>query len=158
MGPALGACISLVAPYDATFDESLNGALRRHRQVPRLRLGRRTGGARQSKETVEYYAASYNRLDRLSQRASLTRSRACAGNDALQEFSKSPSTTSELPADYAQFDCLEASLYFVRFYLDQLHFDHQSGGVLNRSEAKASGGILQTLIAGAIQTFLAAKE
>lgn len=154
----LSGCISLVAPYDATFDESLN---KLSEGTATFLAAASNGGSERSyssKEAVEYYAATYNVLERLSQRASLSRgSIPCPTNSNLETFAAAGTSTTSLPDDYLRFDCREFQLYAVRLYADQLNYAHRKDGSLNKSEAKALGGTLQTSILGAIQTFVVNK-
>ncbi len=153
----LAACVSLVAPYDPQFDQDLN---KLSQDTAKFLAAAASGGPERltsSKEAVAYFAAGYNTLDRLSQRAALKRGRSCIGNEALKAFADQPTSRSKLPEDYVKFDCLEAQLYFVRFYLDQLAFAEDTGGALNKGEVDATGTPLQTAILGAIQTFLVSK-
>ena len=128
------ACATFVAPYDATFDTSLN------------------------KEAVAYYASTGNVLDRLTERAKLTRGHIpCPTNESLVSFAAMPTSKTVLPEDYRKLDCREFQLYAVRLYSNQLEYAHGNDGVLNRSEAAALGGALQVSILGAIQTFVVNK-
>ena len=152
-------CISIVAPYDPEFDQVLHSL---SEETAKFLAAAESGGPERlasSEEAVTYYATTYNVLDRLSQRAKLKRGIVACPNDAdLKTFSEQPTSSSPLPTDYAKFDCLEAHLYYVRFYVDQLDYAERSGGVLTRGEAVAAGGILQISILGAIQTFLVGKS
>jgi len=154
----MSACVSLVAPYDATFDQSLN---KYSEDTAKFIAAAKAGGperAYNSKETIEYYAASYNLLDRLSQRAEKTRASVpCPGSKGLLAFSQLPSSISPLPDDYQSFDCREYQLYGVRYYLDQLNYGHRNDGVLKPGEAQNYGGQLQNAILGAISTFVLTK-
>jgi hypothetical protein len=97
---ALAGCASLVAPYDAYFDQSLNKLSEDTAKF--LAAAAVNGPERQatSKEAVAYYAATYNLLDRLSQRAKLSRaSVACTTNPVLKVYWAQPSS-SQLPDDY----------------------------------------------------------
>jgi len=154
----LVGCASLVAPYDATFDQSLN---KLSSDTATFLAAASAGGSERSyssDETVAYYAATYNLLDRLSQRASLSRGAVpCPTNASLIEFAGTATSTTTLPADYREFDCREFQLYSVRIYVDQMHYAHEKGGSLNRSEATALGNTLQTSVMGAIETFVVNK-
>jgi hypothetical protein len=154
----LGACASLIAPYDDTFDQSLN---RLSENTARLLAAAKNGGPESqdnSKETTDYYATSYNTIDRLIQRAQLTRGTVpCPTNATLVEFFKQPTSTTKLPDDHEKLDCREVQLYSVRLFLDQLRYGHKTGGTLNPSEVQALGGALQVSIMGAIQTFIVNK-
>ncbi|MBL8583652.1 MAG: hypothetical protein JNL61_15700 [Rhizobiaceae bacterium] len=152
------ACASLVAPYDATFDQSLN---KLSEETARFLAAAESGGSERSfasEETVAYYATTYNVLDRLIERARLTRgSVPCATDRELAAFAGQPTSRTSLPEDYLKLDCREFQLYGVRLYANQLEYAHQTGGVLNRPEAKAQGGTLQAAIMAAILTFVANK-
>ncbi|MGK9165627.1 hypothetical protein KXR53_04985 [Inquilinus limosus] len=154
----LYGCVSLVSPYDASFDQGLN---KLSEDTARFTAAAEAGGSERlaaSKEAVAYYAVAYNTLDRLSQRAMLTRgSVPCPNNSVLKTFSEQPTSSSELPDDYLEFDCREYQLYSVRFFVDQLKHAQAQGGTLNAGEAKALGGQLQISILGAIQTFIVNK-
>ena len=154
----ISGCISLVAPYDATFDQSLN---KFSEDTAKFAASAKVGGAErfyESKETTAYYAVSYNVLDRLSQRAARTRASVpCPDSQGLLAFSQLQSSTSPLPEDYTQFDCRESQLYSVRYYLDQLNYGHKTDGVLKPGEAQTYGGQLQNAILGAISTFSLTK-
>lgn len=149
---------ALVAPYDSTFDQSLN---KLSEDTAKFTASAAAGGSErsaESKETKTYYAATYNLLDRLSQRARLTRAIVpCPADAGLKEFSRQVTSTSQLPTDYESFDCREAQLYYVRFYVDQMAFAHRQPGGLNAGRARAVGNVLQTAIMGAIQTFIVTK-
>lgn len=151
----LVGCGTLIAPYDATFDQSLN---KLSEDTAKFLATAAAGGSErlaQSKETVGYYAATYNVLDRLSQRARLTRGLVpCPTNATLKTFAAVPTSTTTLPDDYDKFDCREFQLYSIRLYVDQLNYGHKNDGVLNPSEVRALGGILQGSIMGAIETFV----
>jgi hypothetical protein len=155
---SMSACGTLIAPYDETFDQSLN---KLSDDTARFLAAASTGGPERSiasKETVAYYASSYNLLDRLAQRASLSRAIVpCPTDQSLKQFSALPTSKTKLPDDYQKFDCREFQLYAVRLYMDQLSYAHNTGGVLSVYEARATGGALQTAIQGAIQTFLVNK-
>jgi hypothetical protein len=148
----------LIAPYDETFDQSLN---KFSNDTATFLAAASAGGPERSvtsKEAVAYYASAYNLLDRLSQRARLSRALVpCPTDQSLKAFSASPTSKTKLPDDYEKFDCREFQLYAVRLYVDQLNFAHHTGGVLTPYEARAAGGILQTGTMGAIQTFLVNK-
>jgi hypothetical protein len=154
---ALCAC-ALVSPYDSYYDESLNTL---SSDTAKFLAAASSGGPERSftsKQSVSYYASTYNLLDRLSERAKLTRALvACPDNAALLQFSKEASSASKLPSDYQSFDCREHQLYAVRFYVDQLKFAHQQNGGLTATRARIAGRPLQTAILGAIQTFLVTK-
>lgn len=154
----LSACVALVAPYDSTFDQSLN---KLSEDTARF-LGMVSAGGSErrfeSREATEYYSVTYNVLDRLKERARLTRAVVpCPNNASLGEYAAKPSSRTVLPPDQMSFDCREFQLYAVRFNVDQLRYLHESGGTLNASEAKAAGGALQVSILGSIETFLATK-
>ncbi|TBF24884.1 MULTISPECIES: hypothetical protein [Rhizobium] len=155
---AMSGCMSIVAPYDSTFDQYLN---KFSEDTAKFTAAAKTGGPERiykSRETVEYYAASYNVLDRLSQRAAKTRAPApCPGSKGLLAFSQFPSSVSPLPQDYQSFDCREYQLYGVRYYLDQLNYGHRNDGILKPGEAQNYGGQLQNAILGAISTFALTK-
>lgn len=154
----IGACTTLVAAYDPTFDTTLNTL---SENTAKFLAGAEAGGVERSygsREAVAYYATTYNVLDRLSERARLTRAAiACPTNSTLPTFASAVTEKLDLPPDYTAFDCREFQLYGVRFYVGQLDYAHRSGGTLNRSEARALGGALQTAILGAIQTFVTNK-
>lgn len=146
-----------MAPYNAYFDQSLNKLSEDTAKF--LAAAAVNGPERQatSKEAVAYYAATYNLLDRLSQRAKLSRaSVACTTNPVLKVYWAQPSS-SQLPDDYETFDCREFQLYSVRHFVDQLHFVHGQSGGLNPGRLRVDGGALQTAILGAIQTFITTK-
>jgi hypothetical protein len=155
---ALSGCVSLVAPYDATFDTSLN---KLSEDTAKFVAAVSAGGAERSyssKEAVAYYASTGNVLDRLTERAKLTRGRIpCPTNASLEGFATEPTSKTVLPEDYRKLDCREFQLYAVRIYSNQLEYAHGNDGTLNKSEAKALGGALQVSILGAIQTFVANK-
>jgi hypothetical protein len=155
---SVSACGTLIAPYDETFDQGLN---KFSNETATFLAAASAGGPERlatSKEAVAYYAAAYNLLDRLSQRARLTRALVpCPTDQTLKDFSALATSKTKLPDDYEKFDCREFQLYAVRLYIDQLNFAHNTGGILNSSEARATGGALQTAIIGAIQTFLINK-
>jgi hypothetical protein len=152
------ACATLVAPYDATFDTSLN---KLSEDTAKLVAAANAGGAERSyhsKEAVAYYASTGNVLDRLTERAKLTRGHIpCPTNATLESFAEMPTSRTALPEDYQKLDCREFQLYAVRLYSNQREYAHADDGVLNKSEATALGGALQTSILGAIQTFVANK-
>ena len=152
------ACTTLVAPYDATFDTSLN---KLSEDTAKFLAAASAGAAERSyssKEAVAYYAATGNVLDRLTERAKLTRGRiACPTNALLESFAAEPASKTVLPEDYRNLDCREFQLYGVRFYSNQLEYTHGTDGILNKSEATSVGGALQVAILGAIQTFVANK-
>lgn len=154
----LSACISLVAPYDATFDQSLN---KLSESTAQFLAAAGAGGSERSyasQEAVAYYATTYNVLDRLIQRARLTRgSSACVTNKALESFALSPTSRTTLPPDHLDFDCREFQLYAVRLKANELEYVHETTGVLNRAEAKLQGGMLQAAIMGTIETFVQNK-
>jgi hypothetical protein len=154
----LSGCVSLVAPYDPTFDTSLN---KLSEDTAKFIAAASAGGLERSyrsQETVAYYASTNNVLDRLIARAKLTRGRiACPTNASLESFAAMPTSKTALPEDYRQLDCREFQLYAVRLYSNQLEYAHEQDGVLNGSEATALGGALQVSILGAIQTFVANK-
>ncbi len=155
---ALSACASIVAPYDTTFDQTLN---KFSEDTAKFVAAANAGSSERnysSKEAVAYYASAYNILDRLSERARLSRGFvACPTNASLKEFADSPAIKASLPEDYLKFDCREYQLVAVRFFVAQLEYAHKGDGYLNRSEAKAVGGALQTSILGSIQTFVVNK-
>ncbi|MDQ2632308.1 MAG: hypothetical protein M3Y78_01065 [Pseudomonadota bacterium] len=152
------ACATLVAPYDATFDTSLN---KLSEDTAKFLAAASAGGVERSyrsKEAVAYYASVGNVLDRLTERAKLTRGRIpCPTNELLESFAAEPTSKTVLPEDYRKLDCREFQLYGVRFYSNQLEYAHGSDGTLNKSEVTAVGGALQASILGAIQTFVANK-
>jgi hypothetical protein len=155
LGVALSACGTLIAPYDATFDQSLN---KLSEGTAIFLAGAASGGPEQqeqSRETTAYYAATYNLLERLSQRAKLSRGLVpCPTNASLKTFTAARTSRTTLPDDYEKLDCREFQLYAVRLNVDQLYYAHRNDGVLNRFEVRALGGVLQTSILGAIQTFV----
>src|SRR5690606_2346210 len=152
------ACATLVAPYDATFDTSLN---KLSEDTAKFLAAASAGGVERSyrsKEAVAYYASVGNVLDRLTERAKLTRGRIpCPTNELLESFAAEPTSKTVLPEDYRRLDCREFQLYGVRFYTNQFEHAHGSDDILNKSEATALGGALQVAILGAIQTFVANK-
>lgn len=154
----LSGCVTLVAPYDATFDQSLN---KLSEDTAKFLAAAKAGGSERSyssKETVEYYAATYNVLDRLTERAKLSRgSIPCPTDKELKSFAAAATSKTSLPDDYLKLDCREFQLYAVRLYTNQLEYGHESAGVLNKPEATALGGVLQASIMGAIQTFVVNK-
>ncbi len=154
----LAACISLVSPYDPVFDENLNQL---SEETAKFTAAAVAGGPERlanSPEAVEYYATTYNVLDRLSQRAELTRGAiACPTNAGLEALYLQPASSSTLPTDYLEFDCREFQLHAVRYYLDQLNYGHRNDGVLKAGEARTYGGQLQTATLGAIETFVVTK-
>ncbi|MCX7306322.1 MAG: hypothetical protein NTV73_18605 [Hyphomicrobiales bacterium] len=154
----VSACTTLIAPYDPTFDSSLN---KLSEDTAKFLAAASAGGperAYRSKETVAYYAATGNVLDRLIARAKLTRGYiACPTDASLESFAAAQTSKTELPDDFRKLDCREFQLYSVRLYSNQLEYAHASEGVLNRSEATALGGAFQTAIMGTIQTFVANK-
>lgn len=155
---ALSGCVSLVAPYDPTFDQSLN---KLSEETAKFLAAASAGGVERSynsKEAVAYYASTGNVLDRLTERAKLTRGRIpCPTNASLESFAAEPTSKTVLPEDYRKLDCREFQLYGVRFYSNQLEYAHGNDGILNKSEATALGGALQVAILGAIQTFVVNK-
>jgi hypothetical protein len=155
---SVAGCGTLVAPYDTTFDQTLN---KLSEDTAKFVAAAAAGGNERrfsSKEAVSYYAATYNVLDRLIERARLTRGFVpCPTDESLKAFVKVPTSNTALPDDYQKLDCREFQLYVVRLYVDQLSYAHKTDGVLNKSEAKATGGILQASILGAIQTFVVNK-
>jgi hypothetical protein len=152
------ACSTLVAQYDPVFDQSLNKFSEDSATFTAAAAAGEPQRLSSSKEAVEYYASSYNVLDRLSQRAQLTRASVpCPTNDKLGDFSKLPTSTSVLPDDYQSFDCREFQLYAVRYYLDQLSYGHRNDGILKPGEARSYGGQLQVATLGAIATFAITK-
>lgn len=154
----VSACTTLVAAYDPTFDTTLN---KLSEDTAKFLAAASAGGAERnyaSKEAVAYYASTGNVLDRLTERAKLTRgSVRCPTNEFLKTFAAEPSSKTVLPEDYLKLDCREFQLYGVRFYANQLEYAHESDGILNRSEASALGGALQVAVLGAIQTVVANK-
>ena len=152
------ACATLVAPYDATFDTSLN---KLSEDTAKFLAAASAGGVERSygsKEAVAYYASNSNVLDRLTERAKLTRGHIpCPTNETLVSFVAMPTSKTVLPEDYRKLDCREFQLYAVRLYSNQLEYAHGNDGILNRSEAAALGGALQVSILGAIQTFVVNK-
>ena len=152
------ACTTLVTPYDATFDTSLN---KLSEDTAKFVAAASAGGVERSfgsKETVAYYASTNNVLDRLTERARLTRGRIpCPTDESLAVFAAAPTSRTVLPDDYRKLDCREFQLYAVRLFANQLEYAHRNDGVLNKSEATALGGSLQSSILGAIQTFVVNK-
>lgn len=156
----LAGCANLVAPYDATFDQSLNQLSSDTAKflAAAAALANAPERSATSKESVAYYAATYNLLDRLSPRASLSRAVVpCATNPVLKLYWAQPISSAPLPDDYESFDCREFDLYAVRHFVDQLHSVHGQPGGLNAGRVKVNGGALQVAILGAIQTFIATK-
>jgi hypothetical protein len=153
-GVMMAGCTSLVGPYDATFDQSLN---KLSEDTAKFIAAAEAGGlARESKasETVAYYAATYNVLDRLAERARLQRrSLPCPSNAAIVSAAAEPTSATTLPPDFASADCRENILYSVRLNVDQLHYFHSSGGALSGPEARTAGLSLQKSIMGAIMSF-----
>ncbi|WP_274630187.1 hypothetical protein [Arvimicrobium flavum] len=151
-------CVSFVAPYDPTFDQSLN---KLSEDTATFLAAASAGGPERrygSQETVAYYAATYNVLDRLILRAKPLRgSKPCASSAGLKTFTELPYITTVLPEDYERLDCRESQLYSTRFYVDALNYAQKNDGVLNGSEIKYRGGTLQTAIMGTIQTLLENK-
>jgi hypothetical protein len=149
---------ALVAPYDATYDQDLNQF---SSDTAKFVAAAAAGGPERtvtSQQAVAYYAASYNLLDRLSQRARLSRASVpCATDAGLKVFWEQSGASAPLPADVDSLDCREFQLYAVRHYVDQLKYVHGQPGGLNPGRAKADGGALQTAILGAIQTFNVTK-
>jgi len=158
VGLSVAACASLVSPYDATFDQSLN---KLSEDTAKFLAAASAGAVErqaQSKEATAYYAGTYNLLDRISQRASLARgSVPCPTNSNHESLASLPTSKTTLPEDHMKFDCREFQLYAVRLYVDQLNYGHKQDGTLNASEIRALGGVLQASIMGAIQTFLINK-
>ncbi len=151
-------CGSLVSIYDATFDQSLNKFSEDTAKFVAAASAGSSERSYASKEAVAYYASAYNLLDRLSDRARLSRGLvACPTNATLKDFSETGPIKVALPDEYLKFDCREYQLAAIRIYVAQLEYAHKNDGILNRSEAKAAGGILQTSILGSIQTFIANK-
>jgi hypothetical protein len=154
----LSACVSLVAPYDVTFDQSLN---KFSEDTAKFTAAAKAGGKERSyasEEATTYYASAYNLLDRLSARAELSRgSLPCPTNETLKMFVAVPTSNSTLPEDYLKFDCREFQLFAVRLYTNQMEYAHRNDGMLNDAEADATGGILGASILGAIQTFITDK-
>ena len=154
----VNACTTLVAPYDPTFDTALNTLSENTATFLAGAEAREAEQSYRSRAAVAYYASTYNVLDRLSERARLTRAAVpCPTNKTLASFVSEVPEKVALPSDYTAFDCREFQLYSVRFYVGQLDYAHQSGGTLNGSEARAVGGALQIAILGAIQTFVTNK-
>jgi len=154
----LSGCISLVAPYDATFDQSLN---KLSEDTAKFMAAASAGGPERrngSQETVAYYAATYIVLDRLIERAKLTRTRfACPSNPILKDLAESTESATTLPADYEALDCHEMNLYAVRFNVDLLQHFQRTGAVLTADEAEVAGLNLQKSIMGAIIAFQVEK-
>jgi hypothetical protein len=154
----LSACVSLVSPYDPVFDQSLN---KLSDDTAVFLAGVTSGGPERSfssRETIAYYATTYNVLDRLSERARATRGVApCPTNAQLAAFAQSESSRSALPDDYQSFDCREYQLYSIRFYVDQLYTLHESDGQFKKLKAVAAGRNLQASIISAIDTFMTNK-
>lgn len=154
----LAGCVSIVGDYDAAFDTGLNQL---SSDTAKLLAAARAGGPERryaSKEATAYYAASANLLDRLLQRAGLSRGRvSCTGGKALELLPPSRTGKVSRPEDYKSFDCREEALYEVRLGLDALEYDHQTDGVLTRGEASTAGGQLQTELMGAIMIMLENK-
>lgn len=154
----LSGCVSLVAPYDPTFDQSLN---KLSEDTAKFLAAASAGGPERrhgSQETVAYYAATYNVLDRLIERARLTRSRfACPANPILKDLADSTQNATALPADYEALDCHEMNLFAVRFNVDLLQRFHGAGAELTVDEAEVAGLNLQKSIMGAIIAFQVEK-
>lgn len=154
---AMAGC-ALVAPYDATFDQSLNQL---SSDTSKFLAAAQTGGNERSltsKEATTYYAGTYNVLVRLSQRAKLTRADIpCTTNPVLKLYWEQIPGVDPLPDDYGSFDCREFQLYAVRHYVDQLRYVHGLPGGLNPGRVRVDGNALQTAILGAIQTFIVTK-
>ena len=107
----LSGCVSLVAPYDPTFDQSLN---KLSEDTAKFLAAASAGGAERrasSKETVTFYAASYNVIDRLIERARRTRTRfPCPANPILKDLADFTQNATALPADYEALDCHEIAI------------------------------------------------
>lgn len=155
---ALSGCVSLVAPYDPTFDQSLNKLSEDTAKFVAAAGARGPERSYHSKEAVAYYASTGNVLDRLTERAKLTRGLVpCPANEFLKSFTTEASSKTVLPEDYQKLDCREVQLYGVRLHANQLEYAHGNDGILNRSEATTFGGALEVAILGTIQTFVANK-
>jgi hypothetical protein len=145
-------------PYDPTFDQDLNQF---SSDTAKFVAAAAAGGPERnmaSQEAVAYYAATYNLLDRPTQRARLSRAPVPCPTDAgLTVFWQQPGPSSPLPPDLENLDCREFQLYAVRHFVDQLKYAHSQPGGLNGGRAKVDGGALQTAILGAIQTFVVTK-
>lgn len=154
----LTGCISLAAPYDATFDQSLN---KLSEDTATFLAAASAGGSERnfsSQEAVAYYAATYNVLDRLIERARLARgSIPCRTEKGLEEIASGDFVKTVLPEDRAKLDCRESQLYSIRIFIDQLNYAHETNGVLNKIEAAARGRDVQAAIIGTIETFLLNK-
>lgn len=152
----LTACGTLVAPYDDTYDQSLN---KFSEDTAKFVAAASAGGNEKSyssKEATAFYASAYDLLDRLDARARLTRaSIPCPG--AIQALRVVIKDASTLPAEYEKFDCREVELYIVRVYVTKLEADHKTNNLLTKTEATISGGLLRQGIILAIQTFLVNK-
>jgi hypothetical protein len=155
----LSACVSLVSPYDPVFDQSLN---KLSDDTAVFLAGVTSDGPERSfssRESIAYYATTYNVLDRLSERARATRAAVpCPTNDQLAAFAQAESSRSALPDDYRSFDCREYQLQSVRFYVDQLYTLHESDGQFKKLKAVAAGRNLQAAIISAIETFMTTKS
>lgn len=151
---SIAGCGTLIAAYDETFDQSLN---KFSEDTAKFLAAAAAGGPERSissKETTAYYAATYNLLDRLSARASLSRANfACPANPTL----KAIVAEADLPEDSDKFDCREVQLLAVRVFVKQMQHAHEQGSTLNRFEINATGRPLQAATMGAIQTFLVNK-
>jgi hypothetical protein len=154
----LSGCISLVAPYDATFDQSLN---KLSEDTATFLAAASAGGSERnysSKESVAYYAATYDVLGRLIARAEPIRgSIPCKSAAGLEAVLVSPVSKTELPENYREFDCLEVQLYSLRFLVDRLQFSHASNGILTQGEATEAAHALQSGFIGTIAEFLKTK-
>jgi hypothetical protein len=147
-------CARIVAKYDAFYSLTLN----KFSEDTAKFLAAAEAGKQErqftSKEAVTFYAAGYNTFDRLSQRAALDRGMIrCSTNAQLKVLADNITNASPLPDDYLSFDCLEFQLFATRLLFDGLKSAHETGGVLNRGEARAHGVPLQVAILGAIRTF-----
>jgi hypothetical protein len=152
------ACTTLVAAYDPVFDQSLN----KMSEDTAKFLAAAGAGSQQrrfsSTESTEFYAVSYNVLDRLIERARHTRGPiACPVSEALTQPAAAASSETILPQDYTRFDCREFQLYSIRLSLDQLRYFHRKDGTLNVSEVDSVGLALQKSIIGSIKTFTVNK-
>lgn len=154
----VSGCVSLVAPYDPTFDQSLN---KLSEETAKFLAAAEAGGAERrasSKETVTFYAASYNVVDRLIERAKLTRTRfPCSTNPILRDLADSTQDGTTLPTDYQAFDCHEMVLWAVRLNIDLLRTFQGTGEELTADEAEVVGLNLQKSIMGAIIAFQVEK-
>jgi hypothetical protein len=144
-------CARIVAKYDPFYDQTLNKFSEDTAKFLAAAQAKKAERQSSSKEAVTFYAAGYNTLDRLSQRAALDRGLIpCSTNAQLKILREGIPNASRLPDDYMSFDCLEFQLFATRLLFDDLKSAHDSGGVLTAGEAKAYGVPLQVAILGAM--------